>query len=132
MNSKRVWIYCRTAHPDMVALADQKRYMIDYAEKQGFTIAGVTAEHGSGLDISRNGIKEVSGAIEAGKTDALLVRDPARLSRDLEEMDAYLHWLKKHGVELICADGTLPMSYADMLRNLEKEHYGHNSEAGVG
>ena len=92
--------------------------MIDYAKAQGFSIAGVTSEHGSGLDFSRDGIKAVSHAIEAGGVDVLLVKNLSRLGRDIEETDVFLHWLKKNNVTLICADGTAPQPYEDMLRCL--------------
>lgn len=92
--------------------------MIDYAKTQGFSIAGVTSEHGSGLDFSRDGIKAVSHAIEAGGVDVLLVKNLSRLGRDIEETDVFLHWLKKNNVTLICADGTAPQTYEDMLRCL--------------
>ena len=118
MKCKRVWIYCRTAYPDAVSLAVQEQYMIDYAKAHGFLIAGVTSEHGSGLDFSRDGIKAVSHAIEMGEADALLVKELSRLGRDVEETDVYLHWLKKHNVTLICADGTVPQTYAVVLHRL--------------
>ncbi len=121
MNRKGAWIYCRTAYPDAVSLEVQERYMIDYASAQGFSIAGVTSEHGSGLDFSRNGIKAVSRAVEEGKVDVLLIKDLLRLGRDLEDVDVYLHWLQKHNVTLICADGTIPQTYTDMLRHLIAE-----------
>ena len=130
MKCKRVWIYCRTADPDAVSLAVQEQYMIDYAKAHGFLIAGVTSEHGSGLDFSRDGIKAVSHAIEMGEADALLVKELSRLGRDVEETDVYLHWLKKHNVTLICADGTVPQTYADVLHRLIGE-FGHSLETRV-
>lgn len=130
MKCKRVWIYCRTAYPDAVSLAVQEQYMIDYAKAHGFLIAGVTSEHGSGLDFSRDGIKAVSHAIEMGEADALLVKELSRLGRDVEETDVYLHWLKKHNVTLICADGTEPQTYADVLHRLIGK-FGHSLETRV-
>lgn len=130
MKCKRVWINCRTAYPDAVSLAVQEQYMIDYAKAHGFLIAGVTSEHGSGLNFSRDGIKAVSHAIEMGEADALLVKELSRLGRDVEETDVYLHWLKKHNVTLICADGTVPQTYADVLHRLIGE-FGHSLETRV-
>ncbi len=130
MKCNRVWIYCRTAYPDAVSLAVQEQYMIDYAKAHGFLIAGVTSEHGSGLDFSRDGIKAVSHAIEMGEADALLVKELSRLGRDVEETDVYLHWLKKHNVTLICADGTVPQTYADVLHRLIGK-FGHSLETRV-
>lgn len=122
MNSKRVWIYCRTAHPDADFLEAQERYMIDFAKRHGFTIAGITSEHGSGLDFSRKGLKVVSNAIENRKADAILVKDVSRLGRDLEEVDVYLNWLKKRHVEVVCADGTVPLLYTDLLHSLMEKY----------
>ena len=130
MKCKQVWINCRTAYPDAVSLAVQEQYMIDYAKAHGFLIAGVTSEHGSGLDFSRDGIKAVSHAIEMGEADALLVKELSRLGRDVEETDVYLHWLKKHNVTLICADGTVPQTYADVLHRLIGK-FGHSLETRV-
>ena len=104
--------------------------MIDYAKAHGLLIAGVTSEHGSGLDFSRDGIKAVSHAIEMGEADALLVKELSRLGRDVEETDVYLHWLKKHNVTLICADGTVPQTYADVLHRLIGK-FGHSLETRV-
>lgn len=118
MSSKRVWIYCRTAHPDANFLEAQEQYMIGYAKEQGFSIVGITSEHGSGLDFSRKGLKAVSNAIETRKADAILVKDVSRLGRDPEEVDVYLSWLKKHNAEMLCADGTTPMLYADLRHSL--------------
>jgi len=95
--------------------------MLDYAQRQGFTIVGVTSEHASGLDFLRPGIKAVSNAVEAGKAEILLIKNISRLGRDMEEVEVFLRWLKKHNVELICADGTVPRFYVDALRDLMKE-----------
>lgn len=52
MEHKRTWIYCRVAYPDAHALASQQAALEAFAEKQGFEIAGTTAEQaGSGNSI---------------------------------------------------------------------------------
>ncbi len=48
MNRKRAWVYCRVAHPDPDALESQRLHLLDYADRQGLSIVGVTAENGSG------------------------------------------------------------------------------------
>ena len=52
MEHKRTWIYCRVAYPDARALASQQAALEAFAEKQGFEIAGTTAEQASGLDFA--------------------------------------------------------------------------------
>ena len=76
-NNKRAWIYCRVAHPDAHALAAQQASLEAYAEAHGFKVVGTTAEQASGLDFSRRGLAEVSGAVADGKIDLLLVEDTA-------------------------------------------------------
>ena len=96
--------------------------MIGYAKEQGFTIVGITSEYGSGLDFSRKGLKVVSNAIETRKADAILVKDVSRLGRGMEEVDIYLNWLKKHNAEMLCADGTKPLLYADLRHSLMEKY----------
>ena len=121
MEHKRAWIYCRVAYPDAFALAAQQASLEAYAEKQGFEIAGITVEQASGLDFSRRGLAEVSGAVAAGEADLLLVANLSRLGRDVTGMDAYLRWLEDQFVEVVCADGTTPQTSTEILLALMKE-----------
>jgi DNA invertase Pin-like site-specific DNA recombinase len=91
-----------------------------FAEKQGFEIAGTTAEQASRLDFSRRGLTEVSNAVDAGKVDLLLVADLSRLGRDVVKADAYLRWLEDRLVEVVCADGTVPQTATEILYELMK------------
>ena len=113
MEHKRAWIYCRTAHPDTHALAMQRAHLKAFAEKQGFEIIGITAEHVSGL-------AEVFHAADAGNIDLLLVMNLSRLSRDTEKAESYLRWLKDRHVDVVCADGTAPQTSREMLHQLMK------------
>lgn len=92
-----------------------------YAEMHSFEVVGTTAEQASGLDFSRCGLAEVSGAVAAGEVDLLLVADLSRLGRDVVKTDAYLRWLEDQFVEVVCADGTIPQTSTDILLALMKE-----------
>ena len=120
MEKQRAWIYCRVAHPDAHALAVQQASLEAYAEVNGFEIVGTTAEQASGLDISRRGLAEVSNAVDAGEVDLLLVTDLSRLGRNVVKADAYLRWLEDRFVEVVCADGTVPQTAAEILHELMK------------
>ena len=115
---ERAWIYCRVAYPDMDMLETQKRSHIDYAQKNHFTIVGITAEQGSGLDLSRKGLMEVFDAVNDGKMDVLLVKDLARLGRNWTEVYDDLGWLKEQHVRLICEDGSIPETGIEILHRL--------------
>lgn len=120
MERKRAWIYCRVAYPDAHALAMQQAHLEAFAEKQGFEIIGITAEHASGLDFSRRGLVEVSSAVDAGGVDLLLVANLSRLGRDVGKVDSYLRWLEDRFVDVVCADGTVPQTFTEILHELMK------------
>lgn len=120
MEKNRAWLYCRVAHPDLDALELQKAQLTDYAKRHGFTIAGITAEHGSGLDFSRAGLRDVLAAAEDGEADFVLVANLSRLGRDVQKTDGCIHWLRQRDVEVVCADGTVPQTYTDILAQLMK------------
>ncbi len=120
MENKRTWIYCRVAYPDAHALAVQQASLEAYAEASGFAVVGTTAEQASGLDFSRRGLAEVSGAVADGKIDLLLVANLSRLGRDAGKVDAYLRWLGDQFVEVVCADGSIPQTATEILHELMK------------
>ena len=109
MENKRTWIYCRVAHPDAHALAMQQSSLEAYAEANGFAVVGTTAEQASGLDFSRQGLAEVSGAVADGKIDFLLVANLSRLGRDVGKTDAYLCWLDCAGWKIGLLKWSVPM-----------------------
>ena len=120
MEHKRTWMYCRVAYPDAHALASQQAALEAYAEKQGFEIAGTTAEQAGRLDFSRRGLTEVSNAVDAGEVDLLLVANLSRLGRDVVKTDAYLRWLEDRLVEVVYADGMVPQTATEILHGLMK------------
>lgn len=100
----RVWIYCRVAHPDGMALMLQKEQMIEYARKQGWEIVGITAEHGSGLDFNRKGLKEVLEVVKAERVGIVLVKNTCRIARDMCRIMACVDEMDEHGVKLMTID----------------------------
>lgn len=120
MEKNRAWLYCRVAHPDLEALELQKTYLTDYAKKHGFTIVGVTAEHGSGLSYSREGLRDVLVAAEDGDIDFVLVASLCRIGRDVQKTAGCIHWLRQRDVEVVCADGTDTQTCTDILALLIK------------
>lgn len=120
MDKNRAWLYCRVAHPDLEALELQKTGLTDYAKKHNFTIVGITAEHGSGLDFSRAGLRDVLVAAEDGDIDSVLITNLPRLGRDLQKTDSCIRWLEERGVSVVCMDGTVPQTCTDTLAGLMK------------
>lgn len=112
---KRAWLYCRVAHSDPAMLEMQRVHLIDYAEKQDFAIAGISAEHGSGLDFSRPGLCEVFEAAKNGEADVLLITNYSRLGRDMVKTCRCVQWLNEHHMEVVCADGTIIQDFPEPL-----------------
>ena len=98
----------------------QQAHLKAFAEKRGFDVVGITAEHASGLDFARRGLAEVSSAVDAGGVDLLLVANLSRLGRDMGKVDSYLRWLEDRFVDVVCADGTVPQTSTEILHQLMK------------
>lgn len=120
MEKNRVWLYRRVAHPDLEALELQKTGLTDYAKKHNFTIVGITAEHGSGLDFSQAGLCDVLVAAEDGDIDSVLITNLSRLGRDLQKTDSSILWLEEHGVSVVFMDGTVPQTCTVIFAGLMK------------
>ncbi|WP_291300157.1 recombinase family protein [Desulfosporosinus sp. BICA1-9] len=100
----RVWIYCRVANPDDMALKFQQEQMVEYARKQGWEVVSITAEQGSGLDFNRKGLKEVMEVVEAKQIDIVLAKSICRIGRDVYKTMECVEWMNHYGVNLITAD----------------------------
>lgn len=68
---KKVWIYCRVARPNTMALGSQKQRLLDSAREQGFEVAGITTERTADLSIKRHGMNEVFSAAKEQRMDTL-------------------------------------------------------------
>lgn len=101
---KRVWIYCRTGSQDENALSYQRDILTDFAKKQGWEIVGITAEHGSGMDYNRKGLKEVMEAAKAEQMDIALAKSTCRIGRNTHETIECMTKMERHGVKLMIAD----------------------------
>ena len=87
-------------------------------KQMGLRLWALLLNRASGLDFSRRGLAEVSGAAAAGEINLLLVANLSRLGWDLMKVDAYLHWLEDRFVEVVCADGTVPQTATEILHEL--------------
>ena len=72
-----------------------------WAAEKGYTVAGETAEVGSGIRAERPGLAEVAGAAKEKKMDAVVVKDLSRLMRDYIAGTSYIDFLQAEGVGLV-------------------------------
>lgn len=101
--SKRVWLYGRVAHDSGEGreLEMQMELLLRWAAENGYTVAGETAEAGSGIQTERPGLAEVTQAVRSKKMDVVAVKDFSRLTRDYIAGVQYIDSLQTEGVELV-------------------------------
>lgn len=104
MGKNRVWIYCRTAHEDPVAIEWQKKQLEEYAGVHGMDVIGITEKYESGRTLMRPGIGELNRALAKNPVDILLVKGTDRIVRNSIQAAKYLEWLEKKGIRVECMD----------------------------
>lgn len=58
-----------------------------------------------GLNFDRQGLRELMGLVKAHEVDTVLMKDLARIGRDIPKVIAVLEELDSHGVKLIIQGG---------------------------
>ena len=75
----RVWIYSRLSNDDdceMNSLLNQQEICLPFAERQGHQVIGQsTDDNASGMNSCRRGLDKLTAAVDAGRLDAVLVKD---------------------------------------------------------
>ena len=103
----RVWLYARLSNDDdreMNSLQNQQEICRACAEKQGWTIAGSSADDNiSGMSFDRRGLDELTAAVDADKIDAVIVKDLSRLGRHRTQTALFIDYLREHHVRVISA-----------------------------
>lgn len=99
MNKNRVWIYCRVAHEDGIALEMQKEGLLR-AVGNDSEIVGITTEIGNGLSLDRPSLNEVYQMAAEGRMDSLIVRSISRIGRDVGDTLAWIQNFVKSGVSI--------------------------------
>lgn len=118
---KKVWIYCRVARPDIMALESQKQRLLDSAKEQGFEIAGITTEVTADLSIIRHGMKEVFSAAQEQRMDTLFVINPSRITRTASEFLDCVQNLGEQGIEVLTLDsGVVGLPEANFYAEIAK------------
>lgn len=83
-----------------MALETQEKRLIEFAEKNGYMVAGVSKDTGSGLTMERPGWKEVEQAVTTQGIGAVLAINSSRIARNTKELLACAERLHRQGVRL--------------------------------
>lgn len=101
----RVWIYSRLSNDDdreMNSLLNQQEICRAFAERQRHQIIGLSSDDNvSGMTLSRRGLNELTAAVDAGRLDAVLVKDLSRLGRHRTQTALFIDYLRERGVRVI-------------------------------
>ena len=101
----RVWLYGRLSNDDdvmMNSLENQLEIVREYARKQGYQIVGESYDDNvSGMRFDRKGLNQVTQAVDAGKIDAVIVKDLSRLGRHQMQTALFIDYLRQCSVAVI-------------------------------
>ena len=103
----RVWLYYRLSRDEdeeLNSLMNQRSIIESYALKSGHTIVGESCDDNiSGMHFDRDGIEQLTEAVDAGLIDAVIVKDLSRLGRHRTQTALYIDYLRKHHVRVLSA-----------------------------
>ena len=86
----------------MNSLENQLEIVREYARKQGCQIVGESYDDNvSGMQFDRKGLNQVTQAVDAGKIDAVIVKDLSRLGRHQMQTALFIDYLRQCGVAVI-------------------------------
>ena len=103
----RVWLYYRLSRDEdeeLNSLRNQRSIIESYALRCGHTIVGESFDDNvSGMHFDRDGIERLTGAVDAGRIDAVVVKDLSRLGRHRTQTALYIDYLRKNHVRVLSA-----------------------------
>ena len=139
----RVWLYARLSNDDDPAqnsLQNQQEICRAFAEKQGWTIVGSSADDNiSGMNFSRRGLDVLTAAVQAKQIDAVLVKDLSRLGRHRTQTALFIDYLREHqvrvisiteGVDTFCEEDDLMIGVRGLMNDYYAKDIGKKIRAG--
>ena len=103
----RVWLYYRLSRDEddeLNSLANQRKIIYEYAVTNGHEVVGESFDDNvSGMHFNREGIDKIYEAVEAGKIEAIIVKDLSRLGRHRTQTALFIDYLREHDVRVLSA-----------------------------
>ena len=128
----RAWLYYRLSRDEdeeLNSLMNQRSIIESYALSHGHTIVGESCDDNiSGMHFDRDGIEQLTEAVDVGLIDAVIVKDLSRLGRHRTQTALYIDYLRQCGVAVISVtEGLDTMNDGDDLiigvRQLMNDYY---------
>ena len=132
-NNKITLLYERLSRDDELqgesnSISNQKQMLEEYARKNGFpNPAHFTDDGVSGTRFDRPGFTAMMEEVEAGRVEAVILKDMSRLGRDYLKVGQIMEILRQKGVRLIAINDGVDSSRGDddftPFRNIMNEFY---------
>lgn len=103
----RVWLYYRLSRDEddeLNSLTNQRKIIYEYAVTNGHEVVGESFDDNvSGMHFNREGIDKIYEVVEAGKIEAVIVKDLSRLGRHRTQTALFIDYLREHDVRVLSA-----------------------------
>ena len=103
----RVWLYYRLSRDEddeLNSLRNQRSIIESYAISNGHEIIGESFDDNvSGMHFEREGIAKIYEVVDAGRIDAIVVKDLSRLGRHRTQTALFIDYLRENNVRVLSA-----------------------------
>ena len=103
----KVWLYYRLSRDEdeeLNSLTNQRKIINEHAVSSGHEVVGESFDDNvSGMHFNREGIEKIYEVVEAGKIEAIIVKDLSRLGRHRTQTALFIDYLREHDVRVISA-----------------------------
>ena len=101
------WLYYRLSRDEddeLNSLTNQRKIIYEYAVTNGHEVVGESFDDNvSGMHFNREGIDKIYEVVEAGKIEAIIVKDLSRLGRHRTQTALFIDYLREHDVRVLSA-----------------------------
>lgn len=103
----KVWLYYRLSRDEdeeLNSLNNQRKIIYNFAVNSGHEVVGESFDDNvSGMHFNREGIDKIYEVVEAGKIEAIIVKDLSRLGRHRTQTALFIDYLREHDVRVLSA-----------------------------
>ena len=101
----KVWLYYRLSRDEdeeLNSLNNQRKIIYNFAVSNGHEVVGESFDDNvSGMHFNREGIDKIYEVVEAGKIEAIIVKDLSRLGRHRTQTALFIDYLREHDVRVL-------------------------------
>ena len=108
-NEKITPLYERLSRDDELqgesnSISNQRKIIYNFAVSNGHEVVGESFDDNvSGMNFNREGIDKIYEVVEAGKIEAIIVKDLSRLGRHRTQTALFIDYLREHDVRVLSA-----------------------------